>query len=1499
MTALDTFAPPIQAWFQEKIGTPTEVQERSWPVIARGDHALITAPTGSGKTFAAFLWALDQLLTTQWEPGRLRVLYISPLKALGTDIRRNLLEPLNSLPDLFREFGIEPGEPRVATRTGDTPQSERRAMLRNPPEILITTPESLNILLTSRRGQTLFEGLKTVILDEVHSVADTKRGVHLMTAVERLIAFTGEVQRLALSATVEPQDQIADWIGGFSLESHTGSPRYRPRQVTVIAPSTEKAIELSVEYPGPSPDDEFEGHDLWYELVRRLRNRIERNRSTLIFANSRRMVEKIARLINEQSQGMLAYSHHGSLAREIRSVVEERLKEGSLRALVATSSLELGIDVGAVDEVLLIQSPSSTSTTLQRIGRSGHSVGATSRGVLFPLHPRDLIECSVLARSVLDRKLEPQQPIEGALDVLSQIVVSMTAHETWRIDDLFDELRQSRAYHNLSRRQFDLVIEMLAGRYESTRLRSLRPLVSIDPHDQTIRARRGSERLVYLSGGTIPDRGYYQLRLDGSGAPLGELDEEFVWERSVGDTFSLGIQGWRIQRITHNDVFASPVDHGAAMAPFWRSDERDRSSTLAEAISEFLRLAESRLDSQDFLDELQSRHLLERDAAHALREHLLQQRTASGCLPHRHRVILEQTNPQSGQADHVLYVIHTMWGGRLNRPFAYALSAALAVEHGARPEILHDDDCVIVELPRAISLEDPFALLVGQNLEDLLRQGLEHTGFFGARFREAAGCALLLPRAGPGHRTPLWLHRQRAKELLETVESSGDFPLIVEAWRACLRDEFDLELLNERLQEIQRGEIELHRVRTDRPSPFASSALWKRTNSLMYEDDSSRGSGPSNLRSDLLREISLSSQLRPALPPKLVSEFQSKIQRTVEGYAPRTTRELVDWIRERLFIPIDEWTELLIAFERDRDPSDNSDDFVARRAVSVAFSPEEDPRFVCAIDILLRLSGVIRRDIMSLHLTSPFADESLTQETTELINSIAQETQQQDNEARWLLSEFLAEWLRFYGPIPHDVPVHLLDVEPSEFERATENLVTEEFVVLDQLTAESEHLELCDRENLERLLRLFKAGSRPQWSIQKPDVLPVLFAAMQGLATPSATLEDLQRALELLFGVGGPADIWETEILPARLEPYLPAWLDSLFAETDLQWIGCGPKRITFLPASDREVLGSVLAKDDQLLSNGEIDALIPSGAGRFSLDDLIARSGRSSSELVESLWQTSWTGDITCDNFASIRRGAAAAFKASTISESARSRPSQKGRARFSSWRSSRPFGGSWYRIPSVEGEDEDPLMAEELRRDRVRLLLERYGVVFRELLARELPQLRWQPLFRTLRLMELSGEIVGGRFFDGITGLQFISHAAIRMVRDSVDVDRVWWINAADPASPCGLGLQDLGYELPRRHRSNYLVFHGTTLVLVCERRGSNLTVHVDPDHPHLKEYFTFLKIQLARHVQPRKSIEVCTINDEPAHSSPYLSTLRELFHATRTAQGVRLNRPYGTIG
>jgi ATP-dependent Lhr-like helicase len=1527
---LSVFHPVVADWFERQIGEPTEVQSRVWPRIAAGENVLVTAPTGSGKTLAAFLWSLNQLLTGQWRGGRTKVLYVSPLRALNNDIQRNLLAPLGQLESEFEAAGERPEAVRVQTRSGDTPSSERQKMLRRPPEVLITTPESLNILLTSKGGRSILGSVECVILDEIHAVAGGKRGTHLITAVERLGLLAGEFQRIALSATVRPAERIARFVGGFTPAKlgAEGEPIGRPRPVTVIASSEEKQYALSVvARQEAEPSGQQAGVELskaqpstaevWEPLIEGIRGRIQSNRSTLIFANSRRLTEKLTRLLNEAAAVDLAYSHHGSLSREIRAVVEERLKAGRLAALVATNSLELGIDIGALDEVLLVQTPATVASAVQRLGRAGHQVGAPSRGRLYALFDRDLLDAAVMARSVLEQEIEESHPVIGALDVLAQVMLSMVAAEPWDVDELYAFLRSTYPYRELKRRQFDLVLEMLAGRYADSRIRELRPRVTVDRVDNTVRARPGAARLIYQSGGTIPDRGYFHLRLQDSMAKIGELDEEFVWERSVGDTFTLGAQNWQIRGITHNDVLVVPALRSSAMAPFWRAEERNRSFHLASRTGEFLERAEHLLAADEgraaLLRQLGEEHCVEASAAEDLVRLLEHQRAVTGCsLPHRKHLVVERVmdpDPREGRSGMVL---HSLWGGKVNRPWALALAAAWEREEGRLLAIEQDNDCLLFSADEPLDIDRLLSLVRPDNVEELLRHSLEKSGFFGARFRENAGRALLLPRASFRHRVPLWLNRQRAKKMLASVHRYEDFPILVETWRTCLQDEFDLESLKLVLGELERGEIRWTEVSTSEASPLAANVLWKQTNRLMYEDDVPEEAEAPGLRRDLLQELVYSSQLRPRLPVALVDRFQRKLHRVYPGYAPQTARDLVDWTRERLVVAAEEWQEMLAAMSRDLGDDEKDLDAIlqsaSERLVSVrGLHSRESLEAVVHIEDLPRLSRGLgwRPEVVELRSLTAEADadqvglelarERLAEAWEESVSEVERE------ESGTQLVDLVAEWLRFYGPVTEQRLTATLGLERAETRQVVEALLEAERIVIDRFRSEEdERLEICDSDNLERLLRLLRAAARPSFEALPLAQLPVFLATQQGLGGAGGDPDLLKTALEGLFGFPAPARLWEAELLPARLDPYYTAWLDALMQETDLVWFGCGRERLSFALRPELDLFPKVGAGEDDSGGRQE-NRIFKERAGRLGMEEMLRDSGLEPAQLTDLLWSLAWEGKVSNTTFLAVRQAALNQFRGVEVQGSTqRIRPDGPARLRRSRperWRSATPVPGDWYRVeePDSDQVEPDALEIEELNRERVRQLLQRYGVLFRELLAHELPALRWGHLSRTLRIMELSGEVLAGHFFGGIPGLQFISPAAYRLLREGLPSDKIFWMGALDPASPCGLGLEDLEGRLPPRRVGSHLVYHGAQLVVVARRQGRELQVEVGPDHPFLRDYLGFLKVLLTRQFDPLHGIAVESINGEPATDSPFVAPLAEMFGVSREPGALRLRRRY----
>jgi ATP-dependent helicase Lhr and Lhr-like helicase len=1448
--SLNYFHPIIQQWFADKIGTPTAIQNKAWPLIQEGRHVLVTAPTGCGKTLTAFLWALHQLIRGAWETGQTRVLYISPLKALNNDIQRNLLTPLAELQDLFAAKGTPMPEIRVFTRSGDTPPHERQRMLRRPPEILITTPESLNILLTSSNALPLLTGIKTVILDEIHAVVGSKRGTHLITAVDRLVPLAGEFQRIALSATVKPLDLVARFVGGYR---QTGPETYAPRSVVTVASRDAKTYDLKIDFPEDAREKMVE--DSWWPgLIDHFRKILKDSCSTLLFANSRRLVEKVARLVNESEQEVLVYAHHGSLSKEIRLAVEQKLKQGELRGIVATSSLELGIDIGSLDTVLMIETPFSVSSTIQRLGRAGHRVGQVSRGSIVPTHGADFLAAAVMARAVSEEDIEEVFPILGPLDVLTQIILSACVTQLWDIDELYAFVRASFPFHELKRTHYDLVLQMLEGRYADTRLRELKPRITLDRLENTIKAKEASAFLLFMAGGTIPDRGYYDLRLQDTKAKIGELDEEFVWERKIGDTFGFGNRIWRIQRITHNDVEVAPETKQLNIIPFWKAESRDSGYHFATKVGAFLEWANDILDDPLFKPALRHDYHMTSAAADELTSYLKRQREISGTdLPHRHHILIEYFQDPDNRQDAQQVILYTFWGGKVNRPFALALAMAWEETYGHPLQVFVNNDAILLMLPSECSAQALMSLLTPENVEAYLTRKLEQTGTFGALFRENASRALLLPKQNFKKRMPLWLNRLRSKKLLQSIQRFEDFPILLETWRTCLQDQFDLLNLKTCLDEIHTQQTRFTAVKTQKPSPFADGLIWRQTNQYMYEDDTPLASQKVSLKGDLLRDLLFSSQLRPRIPVALIRDLETKRQGLYPGYAPDNDEDLLQHVKDRWLIPLDEWIQL-------NQVMSDAGEIIKINAPKLAKVqwPPANYVFITARENVPLLSRLFSDEIYYTDLS----DEHIPYPNVTALD---------EEETSLRLEPFLGQWLSYYGPISPERLCELFGLSSARCQEVLEALAENQQIVLDNLSEGTTTPEICDVTNLEILLRWLRRSHQPRFQMSPLADLPLFLASYQGVTRPGRSPEDLQAVLNQLFGLPLAPQLWEAFVFPCRLSPYFSSWLDRLVQDHNLLLLGHADKKLSILFPEDIDLFPA--NEPAASAENFSLDV-----SGRFSFSDLIEKTSLPSPELTELLWKAFWQGQVSVDAFAALRMGIISKFQAPTSAPPTKLRPGRSqrfGRSALGRWKADRPLAGNWRAITPPESV-EDPIQTEELNKDRVRQLLSRYGILFRELLQREHPQLQWRSVFRTLRLMEFSGEVLAGPFFDGILGLQFMSHEAFALLNQDRERDSIFWLNACDPASLCGIGIEGLRQDLPTRLPSNFVVYHGSHIALVIQKNGRALDFRIDPGHARMPETLKIFKALLERDFNPKKRIIVETINNEPVLHSSYLDDL-----------------------
>ncbi|HEY5644382.1 MAG TPA: helicase-related protein, partial [Pseudomonadales bacterium] len=1163
-------------------------------------------------------------------------------------------------------------------------------------------------------------------------------------------------------------------------------------------------------------------------LAESFRVLIDGNDATLFFTNSRRLAERITLKINGDAPAPVAYAHHGSLAREIRTAVESRLKSGELRAIVATSSLEMGIDIGHLDEVVLVQSPPSVAATLQRIGRAGHRVGETSVGTLYPTHAQDFLEAAVLAGALAERDIEPLRPMTGCLDVLAQIIISCTADCEWPVDQLFELLRRSAPYHDLSRTRFDLVIEMLAGRYAGSRVRELKPRISYDRIRGTVIALKSAVLAYYGNGGTIPDRGYYKLRHAESGSVIGELDEEFVWEAKIGQRFSFGTQSWQVQRITHDDVLVLPAPSGCDAPPFWRAETFNRSFHFSEKIGAFLEAAERAFAERrqtDLASELTTVRGFEAPAAEELLDYLSRQREATGAdLPHRHHLLLELVHSGPGGyrgPDGISQlVLHTFWGGRLNRPWALALTSALAARLDYTPEVHADDNAIAIQLQTPMEPATLLSLVRSDNCRELVHQSIEQSGFFGARFRECAGRALLLTRTRFNQRLPLWMSRLQAKKLMSTVSSYSDFPVLLETWRTCIEDEFDLDHLADRLDEIADGVIRWNLVSTPSPSPFAANITFGQISRYMYADDSPEIAGRSALSDSLIDELLAHDALRPRLSAETVTRFEAKRQRTDPDYRPAELLEWHEWVKERILIPAAEY--------------EGPDAGLVRVDVS-GRTWLTHPELVHA----LVSSGLVPEHA----IREPFAAVADPRDATQLAREV----------------------LSFYGPRSQAEIRALLPSLPADL------LDDKGDWVYGRLMAHSDEVFWCDAQNYEILLRFQRASLRPDVTARPASALPGWLARWQRFGAQPRP-EAITDALLCLRGYGAPVRVWLDDLLAARFPALtsgvggLRGALDEALQTAGLTWFGAGRESICVGYPED-----FILTRPEAGAGDGIADMFADPGAG-YTFDQLADRQHQPLDAFAERFWAAVWAGAVHADSLVPLKQGVERGFALQPLPVAAASR-----RARRGAWRGqSRTFAGTWRLKPAGEA-DGDPLAVLETDKDRARMLLDRYGILTRELANREGGALRWSRLFRALAMMELAGEIVSGYFFEGLSGPQFATPTAVQAFQHAAAAG-TFWLNATDPASPCGLGLGDP--QLPQRRGQNYLSYLDDSLALVIENSGSRLNFFLPPDHPRLLEVLSPLVYLVGR----EHRVAVSTINGEDARLSPYLTPMGSILKGVK---------------
>ncbi|MEA2628551.1 MAG: ATP-dependent helicase Lhr and Lhr-like helicase, partial [Chloroflexota bacterium] len=1335
------FAPATRDWFRGAFADPTQVQERGWREVAAGHHVLMAAPTGSGKTLAAFLWCIDRLTTepAPAEAERCRVLYVSPMKALAHDVDRNLRSPLVGIRRQLETLGMTAPDITVAIRTGDTPTEVRRSMERHPPDILITTPESLYLLLTSA-ARRILGSVRWLIVDEIHSVAATKRGSHLSLSLERLCALTKvEPQRIGLSATQRPLEEVARFLGGTNREvAIVDAGRLKTMEVTVEVPVDDMA-RLSVEDDNGRP-----AGSIWPAIYPRLLALIREHRSTIVFVNSRRLAERLAARVNELAGEELVLAHHGSIAREQRLLIEDQLKAGVVRGLIATSTLELGIDMGAVDLVLQVEAPPSVAAGIQRVGRAGHSVGEISRGVVIPNFRGGLLESAAVVEGMLEGRIESTVVPRKPLDVLAQQVVAMCAMDEWRVEDLASLVRRAYPFSDLGPRALESVLDMLSGRYPSDEFAELRPRIVWDRVAGTLRGRAGAQRLAVTNPGTIPDRGLYTVNLVTDGRRVGELDEEMVYESRVGETFILGASTWRISEIGPSQVLVTPAPGEPGKIAFWHADAPSRPVELGLALGKMVRELRA-LEPDKAAERLRTRAGFDDRAIKNLLAYLDDQAAATGSVPDDRTVVVERFRDEVGDWR---VCVHTPLGGRVHAPLALALESRLQQRLGIDARAMWTDDGIALHLPdvdAAPALDE--LLLDPEEVEALVQAQLPGSALFASRFRENAARSLLLPRRRPGQRTPLWQQRMRSAGLLQVAGQYPDFPILAETWRECMADHFDMAALMTLLRAIRSREVRVVAVDTERASPFASSLLFSYVAEFMYAGDSplaERRAQALTLDRELLAELLGSEDLRELLDPEAIASVELELQGLLPERFPRDPDEAHDLLmrlgdlndREASARGISQ--EWLRALERER------------RAVFVRFAGDE--RWIAAED-----AGRYR-EALGASLPVGLPDAFLSPGTRPL-ESLARRWAR--THIPFVTSELTARW----------------GLPPAAVEEVLGQLAARGEIVAGEFRRAAQGREYCHPEVLRMLRRRSLAALRREVESVPPVVVARFLPPWHGIGAKATGVDRLLEVVFQLQGLPIAASVVERDVIAARIAGYNPRLLDELVSMGEVVWVGRGGLGATdgrvalYLRGDAPRLVGEPLDPPTGELHGSLRNHLRARGASFFR--DIYGACGGGDEEvMLDALWDLVWSGEVTNDTFAPLR----------LLGPAAR-RPARGPRLpRLTQPRAS----GRWSLVAEMIGTGASP--TERLHAE-AGVLLQRHGVLTREAVVAEGWPGGFTGLYPVLRAMEESGRIRRGYFVEGLGGSQFALPGAVdrlRSLRESTSA--IVALAASDPANAYG---------------------------------------------------------------------------------------------------------------
>ncbi|TME41024.1 MAG: DEAD/DEAH box helicase [Chloroflexi bacterium] len=1428
---LDLFSAPVRDWFRATFADPTAVQERGWEEVAAGRHVLMAAPTGSGKTLAAFLWCLDRLSSEPMpaEAERCRVLYVSPLKALAHDVDRNLRSPLVGIRHQMENVGIKPPDISVAIRTGDTPADMRRSMERHPPDILITTPESLFLLLTSA-ARKILASVRWLIVDEIHSVAATKRGSHLVLSLERLCELTRvEPQRIGLSATQRPLEEVGRFLGGAG------------RAVSIVDAGRLKTMEVRVEVPvedmtrlTAEDEDSAKGlNSIWPAIYPRLLELIRGHRSTIVFVNSRRLAERIAARVNELAEEDLVRAHHGSIAREQRLLIEDELKAGRLRGLVATSTLELGIDMGAVDLVLQIEAPPSVAAGIQRVGRAGHSVGEVSRGVIIPKFRGDLLESAAVVEGMLEGRIESTVVPRKPLDVLAQQVVAMCAMDEWEIEKLGRVVRRAYPYSDLGPRAFESVLDMLSGRYPSDQFVELRPRIVWDRVAGKVRGRAGAQRLAVTNPGTIPDRGLFTVNLADDGRRVGELDEEMVYETRVGETFVLGASTWRIVDITPSQVIVTPAPGEPGKIAFWKADAPSRPVELGAALGKMVRELRA-LDPDAAAKRLRERAGFDDLAIKNLLAYLEDQATATGAVPDDRTMVVERFRDEVGDWR---VCLHTPFGGRVHAPLAMALEAHLREKLGVDARSLWTDDGIAMHLPE---VESPPALeeliLDPEEVQALVSAQLPASALFAARFRDNAARSLLLPKRRPGQRTPLWQQRMRSAGLLQVAGQYPDFPILAETWREVMSDHFDMPALVAFLGAIRSREIRVVAVDTERASPFASSLLFSYVAEYMYEGDqplAERRAQALTLDRELLAELLGSEDLRELLDPEAIAAVELELQGLLPERFPRDADEAHDLLVRLGDLSDEEATARgvndgwLRGLERER------------RALSVRLAGES--RWIAAED-----AGRYREAVgasLPIGLPDVFLDAGPDP-----------------------LESLLRRYARTHVPFVTSDPAKRWALPAPAVEAALTRLAAKGDVLAGEFRKAAEGREYCYPEVLRTLRRRSLAALRREVESVPPIALARFLPAWHGVAVRAGGVDRLLEVVFQLQGLALPASVIERDVISARVGNYAPRLLDELVSMGEVVWAGRGSLgtsdgRVALYLRGDAPRLIAPPVDPPQSELHEKIRAHLGARGASFFRDLYNACGGGDEDVMLDALWDLVWSGEVTNDTFAPLR----------LLGPLAR-RPARKPRLpRLIQPRAT----GRWSLVSDLIGSGAN---ATERLHSEAGVLLQRHGVLTREAVVGEGWPGGFASLYPVLRAMEESGRIRRGYFVEGLGGSQFALPGAVDRLRSLRESGGgVIALAATDPANPYGTVLDWPPSDgKMSRAAGAYCVLDDGRLVLYLERGGRSMLTSGEVQLAHLQAL-----IAMATNAG---RVELQKVDGLPVMESPLKTTLREAgFSAT----------------